>query len=139
MVKELKTDGKQTAKGKFSPGNKIGKQFPPGVSGNPSGRPKLTKLTEALREQLAEINPDAPEETVAEQIARALISEAKTGNVQAVREIADRTEGRPKQAIDLDLQVSDWRTLAKNYSLNEQDVIREAKLLIAESFDDSSD
>ncbi len=133
-----KTDAKQTQKNKFPPGNKIGKQFPKGTSGNPSGRPKLTKLTDALREQLAEINPDAPEETIAEQIARALISEAKIGNVQAIREIADRTEGKPKQAIDLDLQINDRRTLAKNYSLNEQDVIREAKLLIAESLDDSS-
>jgi len=139
MTKELKTDGKQTVKGKFPPGNKIGKQFPPGVSGNPQGRPKLTKLTDALREQLAEINPDAPEETIAEHIARALISEAKLGNIAAIREVFDRSEGKPKQAIGLDLQINDWRTLAKNYSLNEEDVIREAKLLIAESIDDSSD
>ena len=134
-----KTDGKQTVKGKFPPGNKVGKQFPPGVSGNPQGRPKLTKLTDALREQLAEINPDAPEETIAEQIARALISEAKSGNVQAIREIGDRTEGKPKQAIDLDLQINDWRTLAKNYSLNEEDVIREAKLLIESAIDSSGE
>ncbi len=138
MEKLTKTDDKQTAKGKFPPGNKIGKQFPKGVSGNPQGRPKLTKLTDALREQLAEINPDAPEETIAEQIARALISEAKSGNVQAAREIADRTEGKPKQAIDLDLQINDWRTLAKNYGVTETDVIEQAKLLIAESIDDSS-
>jgi len=133
-----KTDVKQTIKGKFAPGNKIGKQFPKGVSGNPQGRPKLTRLTDALREQLAEINPNAPEETIAEQIARALIREAKDGNVQAAREIGNRTEGRPKQAIDLDLQINDWRTLAQNYSLNEDEIIREAKLLLAESLDDSS-
>ncbi len=138
MTKESKTDDKQTIKGKFAPGNKIGKQFPKGVSGNKNGRPKLTRLTDALREQLAETAPNAPEKTIAEVIARALISEAVSGNVQAAREIADRTEGKPKQAIDLDLQINDWRTLAKNYSLNEEDVIREAKLLIAESFDDSS-
>jgi hypothetical protein len=137
MTKELKTDAKQTRKNKFPPGNKVGKQFPKGQSGNPQGRPKLTKLTEALREQLAEIAPNAPERTVAEVIARALIREAVSGNVQAIREIADRTEGKPMQKVDLDLQVSDWRTLAKNYSLNEQDVIREAKLLI-ESANDSS-
>ncbi len=134
----IKTDVKQTIKGKFPPGNKIGNRFKKGETGNPSGRPKLTKLTEALREQLAETSPDAPEETIAEQIARALISEAKIGNVQAIREIGDRTEGKPKQAIDLDLQINDWRTLAKNYSLNQEDVIREARLLIAESIIDSS-
>jgi hypothetical protein len=134
-----KTDAKQTQKNKFPPGNKIGQQFPPGVSGNPSGRPKLTKLTEALREQLAEIAPNAPERTVAEVIARALIREAVSGNVQAAREIADRTEGKPKQAIDLDLQISDWRTEAQKYGLSEADILTEAKLLIAESVNDSGD
>jgi hypothetical protein len=95
-------------------------------------------LTDALREQLAENALDAPEETQAEAIARALIREAISGNVQAAREIADRTEGKPKQAIDLDLQINDWRTLAQNYGVSETDVIREAKLLIAESTIDSS-
>ena len=138
MTDLIKTNAKQTQRNKFPPGNKIGNRFPKGVSGNKNGRPKLTRLTEALREQLAETNPDAPEETIAEQIARALISEAKTGNVLAIREIADRTEGKPKQAIDLDLQINDWRTLAQNYGVTEQDVINEAKLLIAESTIDSS-
>ncbi len=138
MTNSHKTDGKQ-ADGKFAPGNSIGKKFPPGSSGNPSGRPRLTKLTESLREQLAEAMPNAPERTVAEAIARTLIREAISGNVQAAREIADRTEGKPKQAIDLDLQVSDWRILAKNYSLSEQDVINEARLLIEQSVIDSGD
>ncbi|HXG84822.1 MAG TPA: DUF5681 domain-containing protein [Pyrinomonadaceae bacterium] len=133
-----KTNAKQTQKNKFAPGNKIGNRFKKGETGNPNGRPKLTRLTDALREQLAETNPDAPEETQAEQIARALISEAKTGNVQAIREIADRTEGKPMQKVDLDLQVSDWRTLAKNYGVSETDVIDEARLLLAESIIDSS-
>ncbi len=139
MTKETKTDGKQTVKGKFPPGNKIGKQFPKGTSGNPSGRPKLTKLTNALREQLAEIAPDAPEETQAEQIAKTLIKLAIAGDVAAAKEIGNRTEGLPKQAIDLDLQINDWRTLAKNYSLNEEDVIREARILIESSIDSSGE
>lgn len=133
-----KTNGKQAAKGKFPPGNKIGNRFPKGQSGNPNGRPKLTRLTDALRQQLAENSPDAKDTTIAEVIAGALIREAMSGNVQAAKEIADRTEGKPKQAIDLDLQINDWRKLAQNYGVNEQDVIREAKLLIAESVDDSS-
>jgi hypothetical protein len=139
MTNPQKTGGKQTINGKFAPGNSLGKKFPPGTSGNPSGRPKLTRLTDALREQLAEINPDVPEKTIAERIARALIREAIGGNVQAIREIGDRCEGKPKQAIDLDMQVSDWRTLAKNYSLSEEDVINEAKLLIEQSAVDHGD
>jgi hypothetical protein len=112
-----KTNGKQMVNkkddGTFAPGHKLGNRFKKGETGNPSGRPKLTKLTEALREQLAEEMPSAPERTVAEAIARALIREAMSGNVQAAREIADRTEGKPKQSIDVDLQVKDWRDWRK--------------------------
>jgi hypothetical protein len=139
MTNLIKTNGKQTAKGQFSPGNKVGNRFKKGETGNPSGRPKLTKLTEALREQLTEEMPSAPERTVAEAIARALIRMALSGNVQAAREIADRTEGKPKQSIDVDLQVKDWRELAQSYGLSEQDVIAEAKLLIESDFDSSGD
>ncbi len=131
MTNSQKTDGKQ-ADGKFATGNSIGKKFPPGTSGNPSGRPRLTKLTEALREQLSEISPDADEQTIAEQIAETLIRLALSGDVQAIREIADRTEGKPKQAIDLDLDLQlDWRTEAQKFGLTKNDILNETKLLIA--------
>jgi hypothetical protein len=139
----IKTNGLQTAKrrtdGTFAPGHSFGNRFQKGESGNEKGRPKLTRLTEALREQLTELNPDATDETQAEAIARVLIREAKSGDVQAIREIADRTEGKPKQAIDLDMQINDWRTLAQNYGVSETDVIREARLLIEQSDINSSD
>jgi hypothetical protein len=138
MENSQKTDGKQTVTGKFPPGNKIGKQFPKGTTGNPSGRPKLTRLTDALREQITEQMQGAPEGTIAEEIARKLIKLALGGDIAAIREVFDRTEGKPKQAIDLDLQVSDWRTEAQKYGVTEEDVINEAKLLIAESTFDSS-
>jgi hypothetical protein len=60
------------------------------------------------------------------------------GNVQAAREIADRTEGKPRQSIDLDMSVKDWRDLAKDYGVSENDVLTEAKLLIEQSVIDSS-
>ncbi len=139
MTNSQKTNGKQTATGKFAHGNKIGNRFKTGETGNPSGRPKLTRLTEALREQLAEAMPNAPERTVAEAIARTLIREALSGSVSAAREIADRCEGRPKQSIDLDLQINDWRTEAQKYGVTEQDVINEAKLLIESAIDSSGE
>jgi hypothetical protein len=139
MSNTQKTGGKQTVNGKFAPGNSLGKKFPPGISGNPSGRPKLTRLTDALREQLAEINPDAPEETVAEEIAKTLIKLALSGDVQAIKEIGNRTEGLPKQSIDLDVQAIGWREEAAKYGLSEIDIIAEAKLLIAEFDVDGSD
>ncbi len=113
------------------------KPFPKGVSGNPKGRPKSITLSEALRLQLAEVMPEADERTYAEEIARVLCADAAKGNVMAAKEIADRTEGKPKQALDIDMSVRDWRQLAQAHGLSEQDVIREAKFLI-ESDSDSS-
>ncbi len=139
-MKDLKkTDGKQTVKGKFAPGNKIGKQFPKGISGNPSGRPKLTKLTDALREQISELNPGASEETIAEAIAAKLIKLALAGDIAAINAVFDRTEGKPKQAIDLDIQTTTWRDEAKKYGLSESEIIHETRILLAEFDVDSSD
>lgn len=134
---KTKTNAKQTRKNKFPPGNKIGNRFKKGQSGNPNGRPKRTRLTDALREKLQQDAPDAPEQTVAEIIADVLIREAKSGNVQAIKEIADRTEGKPAQKVDVDMNVLDWRALAAANGVTVEDVIREAKLLI-ESANDSS-
>ncbi len=129
-AKKKKQTVNRRRNGQFARGNKAGKQFQPGESGNPAGRPKLTKLTEALTAKIAEIAPGANEETIAEQIAQALINEALDGNVQAIREIADRTEGRPKQMLDVDMKLLDWRELARAHGLDETDVIREAQLII---------
>ncbi len=99
---------------------------------NTLGRPKKTLLSEALRQQLAEISPDADEQSIAEEIAKTLIKLALSGDVQAIREIADRTEGKPKQAIDLDLDLQlDWRTEAQKFGLTKNDILNETKLLIA--------
>jgi Family of unknown function (DUF5681) len=89
--------------GQFAPGNQEGKKFEPGESGNPAGRPRRTKLTEALIAKLAEAVPIGGELTIADHLAGALIKEALQGNVTAIREIADRTEGKPKQSLDIGL------------------------------------
>ena len=74
-----------------------------GQSGNPSGRPKSKTLSDAYRNKLEEPVPNDPEgRTWAELIAEAQVRDAVRGNVQAAREIADRTEGRPRQAIDFE-------------------------------------
>ncbi len=135
----MKTDVKQTARGRFSPGNKIGKQFPKGVSGNPNGRPRLTKLSESLRQQIAETNPDALEETIAQTIGKTLIKLAIGGDVQAIKEVFDRCEGRPKQSVDLDIQTTNWRDEARRYGINESEVAHQARLLLAEFDDAGSD
>ena len=113
-------------------------RWKPGQSGNPAGRPKSITLSEALRLELAKVFPgDTQERTFAEVIAQQLVRSAATGNILAAKEIADRTEGRPKQAVDIEMNVNDWRQLARQHGVSEQDVIREAQRLIAESALDS--
>ncbi len=103
------------------------------------GRPKKTLLSEAIREQIALSMPGASEQTFAEAIAKTLIDLAVAGDVAAIREIADRTEGKPKQSVDLDVRAMDWRTLAQSNGVSEIDVIREAKLLIESAVDSSGE
>ena len=74
-----------------------------GQSGNPSGRPKSKTLSDAYKNKLEEPVPNDPDgRTWAELIAEAQVRDAVRGNVQAAREIADRTEGRARQAIEFE-------------------------------------
>jgi hypothetical protein len=139
MANSQKTNGEQTADGKFAPGNKIGNRFSKGESGNSAGRPRLTKLTDALREQVSGELPGAPERTIAEAIARKLTKLALGGDIAAIKEVFDRCEGRPKQAIDLDIQATNWREEARRYGITESEVAAEARLLLTEFDDVGSD
>jgi Family of unknown function (DUF5681) len=90
------------ADGKFAKGNKAGKTFGPGRSGNPAGRPKSAILSDALRRELVETCPDDEQgRPWAEVIADQLIAKAATGDVAAAKEIADRTEGKARQHVTL--------------------------------------
>lgn len=80
------------------------KQWPPGVSGNPKGRPKAVTLSEMLRKQLAQTMPNADGRTFAEEIARVLCVDAAAGSLGAIREVCDRVEGRPRQGLDLGME-----------------------------------
>jgi hypothetical protein len=76
-----------------------------GLSGNPSGRPKSKTLSVAYRNKLEEPVPNDPEgRTWAELIAEDRVRDAVRGNVQAAREIEDRTEGRARQALSSKIQ-----------------------------------
>jgi hypothetical protein len=73
-------------------------------------------LSEALRQQLSEEMPNAPEETQAEAIARALIREAIGGNIAAIKEVFDRAEG--KAPISLDVGGKDGEPMLITFSFN---------------------
>jgi hypothetical protein len=85
-------------------------RFAPGVSGNPHGRPpRALCLTDLARQVLAE--EGVAGRTAAEDVVRAWVKLAKT-NPSALRELLDRTEGKPTQHVELETTVSTSGTAA---------------------------
>jgi hypothetical protein len=74
----------------------IGRPFQPGQSGNPNGRPKSKPFRKALSEALKASDDDSE---ILKAVALALVAKAKEGDVQAIKEIADRMDGKVAQAI----------------------------------------
>src|SRR5687768_4947393 len=101
---EKQTENKRPD-GKFAEGNKLGNRFKPGQSGNPKGRPRSITLSEAYRKLLAQVDESDPGgRTRAEVLAEQMYLKAKTGDVQALREMADRVEGKPRQTVALSVE-----------------------------------
>jgi hypothetical protein len=73
--------------------------FKPGHSGNPGGRPKKLPITDALRRILSgHVPARTPKKANGEDlVALALIKKAVGGDLRAIAEIADRTEGKPTE------------------------------------------
>ena len=81
------------------------KPFKPGQSGNPKGRPKSITLSEAYRKMLAQVDESDPQRrTRAEVLAEEMYLKAKMGDVAALREIADRVEGKAKQTVTISME-----------------------------------
>jgi hypothetical protein len=70
--------------------------FEKGKSGNPGGRGKLKPFADALRMEIAAVGDDQKGLRI---IARALIDKASEGDMQAIKEFADRIDGKVAQAI----------------------------------------
>ena len=68
----------------------------PGQSGNPEGSPKGKPWAGALRRAIAEADRDKLLE-----IAKTLLDKAAEGDMQAVKELGDRLDGRAPQALTL--------------------------------------
>jgi hypothetical protein len=78
-------------------------QFKPGQSGNPGGRPKKTPIADACRELLNKPAPDDPSgRSYAELIAERLVAKAIAGDIRAAQELADRSEGKARQSIEIE-------------------------------------
>lgn len=90
--------------GRFLPGNEYAAK--PGECRNPDGRPKKKPITEEIAKLLEAVNPDDPDKrTNAKLIADALIGMAIKGDLGAIKESADRTEGKPTTSVELSGEV----------------------------------
>src|SRR5262245_23805364 len=93
---------RKTTRGKpFAKGNAFA--FRPGQSGNPAGRPRDTNAAH-FRDLVRMQYPGKDEVTYGELIARALLVRAISGDVQAIREVFDRLEGKPRQSVDVSVE-----------------------------------
>lgn len=74
----------------------VGRPFQPGQSGNPNGRPKSRPFKDALERALKAAGAD---KDLLATVATALVSKASDGDVPAIKEIADRLDGKVAQAL----------------------------------------
>lgn len=151
--KENRNEAEKYGRGQHPNSKKNLRLWKPGEAPNPSGKPKgaidlknrLVKMLEAdapgdvkKAKAIAEFCKGFTNISNFDAVnARLLYCAIIEGESWAVKEIYDRIAGKASQPIDVDLQVNDWRSLAQANGLTEEDVIREAKLLL-ESADDSS-
>lgn len=77
-----------------------GRPFPPGVSGNPNGRPpKGWTWKELLIEAAEEANESG--EPAKKLMARKLVQKGLEGDVSALKEFGDRMDGKSTQGVEL--------------------------------------
>jgi hypothetical protein len=77
----------------------------PGQSGNPGGRPRVGALAKACRAVLEKrVRHDPKKRTHAEMVADYLAEQAILGNKYAIRELADRAEGRAGQLLEVEVR-----------------------------------
>jgi hypothetical protein len=74
----------------------VGRPFQPGQSGNPNGRPKTRPFKDALKKALEAAGDDSEGLRL---VAVALVQKAREGDVSAIKELADRIDGKVAQAI----------------------------------------
>ena len=75
--------------------------FRKGQSGNPGGRPKEKKFHAALAAALSETDPKTGLPKL-RRIAENLVDAAMKGDSWAIKEVADRSDGKAVQAVDLE-------------------------------------
>ena len=72
---------------------------------------QMKALSQAYREALEAVDPKSGKPVV-EAIVRAVVARALKGDVRAAIEIADRTEGKVRQAVDVNADLSYVKSLS---------------------------
>lgn len=77
--------------------------WPKGVSGNPNGWPRGTpRVSQAVARLLSQkAGEKFKPVNKADVIARSLFNRAVRGNVEAIKELLNRTEGRVKEVVEV--------------------------------------
>ncbi|MGC2765615.1 MAG: DUF5681 domain-containing protein [Candidatus Acidiferrum sp.] len=95
----MKTTGKQRGNGGKRLGGITGKGFRPGRSGNPQGRPRTARFSEAARQLASEIGTSGL--TGAEALAQYCFHRALKGSARHAELFLNYSEGKPKQGVEL--------------------------------------
>lgn len=100
--------------------------FQPGQSGNPKGRPKGSRnLSAILKDMLdQDVEEDGQLVKFSDAIVKRLIQKANKGDIKAIQEIFDRTEGKAKQEIK-----------NENFNYNSSELSKEDIKNISEALD----
>lgn len=88
--------------------------FKPGQSGNPAGRPKgllswRNTIKEAAMREIEMMEKSTGKKitkTLNQIIAEKLVEKARMGDIQAIKEYGDRTDGKAHQSINLEGDLS---------------------------------
>lgn len=95
-----------------------GRPFPPGVSGNPAGRPKGSlSLTDLLRQVLLKVPPGDDPRTHAEIFIEKVVQQGSMGDSSAQKLIMNYIEGLPKQTFNIGVDKDNLKDLTDFFRL----------------------
>ncbi len=153
--KEYRNEPEQYGRGKHPNSKKNLQLWQPGDVPNPNGKPKgALDVKNRLAKMLENISPTSVQNTkeitdfcdglsnitnIDAVNARLLYCAIVLGESWAIKEVFDRIAGKPTQAIDLDVSVQDWRSIAADSGLTEEEFLYETRLFIDKQLDTDFD
>jgi len=78
--------------------------FAKGTSGNPGGRPKELIWRDAIHRAVKRVAEDGDQKQL-DRLADQLVAAGLEGDISALREIGDRLDGKPSQALAVDGEI----------------------------------